>query len=318
MSVLELTKNAPKDEESSEQTGLFSSLFSHESKHELVKVGERERFDTLAKSADEELARKGSSVTERHKAAKELTEALVTSKAFNLKLIEAAYGVLHGAEVLEKAEAKNSKPRFRLLHEAINWVLAFSTIPLFVTGFLVTVAGSWVTAGLMCLVILNNAHKFTKVRMLKILSLPVIYSLLVSLVLNRVISGLPAIILEISMTVFICYLLPDILLPEDESASEASREHEPCLIDSVASDYALSVMKKCFDNGVISDSSFSAEAEDTASGDEVYKRVPEMVRVSALLAVLHGDKESISLKTLLRKTGRGKGRNAFPSFYVSR
>lgn len=149
MSVLELTKAAPNKEESSERTGLFSSLFSGESRCELVVTNERERFDTLAKAADEELARKGSSVAERHKAAKELTEALVTSKTFNLKLIEAAYGVLHGVEVLEKAEAKNSKPRFRLLHEAINWVLAFSTIPLFVTGFLVTVAGSWVTAGLM-------------------------------------------------------------------------------------------------------------------------------------------------------------------------
>lgn len=307
MSILELTKDAPTKEKSSEQTGIFSSLFSRESKYELVKVGERERFDTLAKAADEELARKGSSVAERHKAAKELTEALVTSKAFNIKLIEAAYGVLHGVEVLEKAEAKNSKPRFRLLHEAINWVLAFSTIPLFVTGFLVTVAGSWVTAGLMCLAILNNSHKFTKVRMLKILTLPIIYSLLVSLVLNRVISGIPAIILEIVMTVFICYLLPDILLPEDESESVVKREDAPCLIDSVASDYALSVVKRCFDTGVISDSSFSTEAEDTASGDAVYKRVPERVRVSALLAVLHGDKESISLKALLRKTGRGEG-----------
>lgn len=307
MSVLEITKDAPTEVESSEQTGLFSSLFSRESKYELVKVDERERFDTLAKAADEELVRKGSSVAERHKAAKELTEALVTSKAFNLKLIEAAYGVLHGVEVLEKAEAKNSKPRFRRLHEAINWVLAFSTIPLFVTGFLVTVAGSWVTAGLMCLVILNNSHKFNKVRLLKILTLPIIYSLLVSLVLNRVVSGLPAIILEIVMTVFICYILPDILLPEDENASEVPREHEPCLIDSAVSEYALSVVKKCFDAGLISDSSFSAESEDNASGDEVYKRVPERVRVSALLAVLRGDKESISLKALLRKTDRGEG-----------
>lgn len=303
MSVLELTKDAPTKEERSERSGLFSSLFSGESRCELVVTNERERFDTLAKSADEELVRKGSSVAERHKAAKELTEALVTSKEFNLKLIEVAYGVLHGVEVLEKAEAKNSKPRFRLLHEAINWVLAFSTIPLFVTGFLVTVAGSWVTAGLMCLVILNNSHKFSKVRMLKILSLPVIYSLLVSLVLNRVVSGLPAIILEIVMTVFICYLLPDILLPEDDSESVVKGEHEPCLIDSVASEYALSVVKKCFDAGVISDSSFSVEAEDTASGDEVYKRVPERVRVSALLAVLHGDKESISLRAVERGVG---------------
>ena len=69
----------------------------------------------------------------------------------------------------------------------------------------------------------------------------------------------------------------------------------------------MSVVKRCFDAGVISDSSFSAEAEDTASGDEVYKRVPERVRVSALLAVLRGDKESISLKAFLRKTGRGEG-----------
>jgi hypothetical protein len=84
------------------------------------------------------------------------------------------------------------------------------------------------------------------------------------------------------------------------------REDESCLIDSVVSEYALSVVKKCFDTGVISDSSFSAEAEDTASGDEVYKRVPERVRVSALLAVLHGDKESLSLKVLLRKTDRGE------------
>lgn len=202
MSILELTKDAPTEVESSERAGLFSSLFSRETRYELVKVDERERFDTLAKAAEDELSRKESSVAERHKAAKELTEALVTSKAFNLKLIEAAYGVLHGAEVLEKAEAKNSKPRFRLLHEAINWVLAFSTIPLFVTGFLVTVVGSLVTSGLMCLVILNNSHKFNKVRMLKILTLPIIYSLLVSLVLNRVISGIPAIILEIAMTCF--------------------------------------------------------------------------------------------------------------------
>ena len=142
--------------------------------------------------------------------------------------------------------------------------------------------------------------------MLKILSLPVIYSLLVSLVLNRVISGLPAIILEIAVSCFICYILPDILLPEDENASEVPREHEPCLIDSVVSEYALSVVKKCFDTGVISDSSFSAEAEDTASGDEVYKRVPERVRVSALIAVLRGDKESISLKALLMKVDRGE------------
>lgn len=222
-------------------------------------------------------------------------------------LLEEAGELVSGRAVTEKVVSPKSKPRFRLLHEAINWVLAFSTIPLFVTGFLVTVAGSWVTAGLMCLVILNNSHKFSKVRMLKILSLPVIYSLLVSLVLNRVVSGLPAIILEIVMTVFICYLLPDILLPEDDSESVVKGEHEPCLIDSVASEYALSVVKKCFDAGVISDSSFSAESEDNASGDEVYKRVPERVRVSALLAVLHGDKESISLKALLRKTGRGEG-----------
>ena len=306
MSILELTKDAPTKEERSERSGLFSSLFSGESRCELVVTNERERFDTLAKAADEELGRKGSSLAERHKAAKELTEALVRNKAFNLKLIEAAYGVLHGVEVVERAETKNSKPRFRLLHEAINWVLAFSTIPLFVTGFLVTVVGSWVTSGLMCLVILNNSHKFNKVRLLKILSLPVIYSLLVSLVLNRVVSGLPAIILEIVMTVFICYLLPDILLPEDDSESVVKGEHEPCLIDSVASEYALSVVKKCFEAGVISDSSFSAEAEDTARGDEVYKRVPERVRVSALLAILHGDKESISLKALLRKTKRGE------------
>lgn len=189
MSILELTKDAPTKEESSERTGLFSSLFSGESRCELVVTNERERFDTLAKAAEDELSRKESSVAERHKAAKELTEALVTSKAFNLKLIEAAYGVLHGVEVLEKAEAKNSKPRFGILHEAINWVLAFSTIPLFVTGFLVTVAGSWVTAGLMCLVILNNSHKFSKVRMLKILSLPVIYSLLVYWFLTELFLG---------------------------------------------------------------------------------------------------------------------------------
>jgi len=307
MSMLELTKDAPTKEESSERSGLFSSLFSGESRCELVATNERERFDTLAKAADEELGRTGNSTAERHKAAKELTEALITSKAFNLKLIEAAYGVLHGVEVAGGAEAKNSKPRFRLLHEAINWVLAFSTIPLFVTGFLVTVAGSWVTAGLMCLVILNNSHKFNKVRLLKILTLPIIYSLLVSLVLNRVVSGLPAIILEIVMTVFICYLLPDILLPEDDFDSVVKREDEPCLVDSVVSEYALSVVKKCFDTGVISDSSFSAKSEDTASGDEIYKRVPERVRVSALLAVLCGDKESISLKALLRKTDRGEG-----------
>lgn len=148
----------------------------------------------------------------------------------------------------------------------------------------------------MCLVIFNNAHKFNKVRMLKILTLPIIYSLLVSLVLNRVISGIPAIILEIVMTVFICYLLPDILLPEDDSESVVKGEDEPCLIDSVVSEYALSVVKKCFDTGVISDSSFSAEAEDTARGDEVYKRVPERVRVSALLAVLTAIKRVFRLR----------------------
>ena len=36
MSVLELTKDAPTKEESAEQTGLFSSLFSGESRCELV------------------------------------------------------------------------------------------------------------------------------------------------------------------------------------------------------------------------------------------------------------------------------------------
>ena len=62
---------------------------------------------------------------------------------------------------------------------------------------------------------------------------------------------------------------------EDSVPVVTKREPRQCLINKGVSEYALSVIKRCFDAGVISDSSFSVEAEDTASGDEVYKRVPE-------------------------------------------
>ena len=71
MSVLELTKNAPKDEESSERSGIFSSLFSGnsmaETKCELALLGsEGERIDRLAKVAESALNRHESSMWERH------------------------------------------------------------------------------------------------------------------------------------------------------------------------------------------------------------------------------------------------------------
>lgn len=60
MSVLELTKNAPKDEESSERSGIFSSLFSGDrdtgTKCELkFSESEGERIDRLAKVVESAL-----------------------------------------------------------------------------------------------------------------------------------------------------------------------------------------------------------------------------------------------------------------------
>lgn len=305
MSVVELTKDKPKEEESAKRTGLFSSLFSGETRCGLAVTNERERFDALAKAAEGELSRKGSSIGERHKAAKELTEAVISNKAFNLGLLDAAEETVSGRAV--KVASLKSKARFEVLHKVINWVLVFAAIPLLSTGLIGTAVGAWVTAGLMCLIPLNNTYKSSKVSVAKRLVLPLSFGLLALLVLSGVISGLPAIILEILAAVVIYYLLSYIVLPEDESVSVVTREPTRCLVDSEVSDYTLSVIKRCFDTGVISDSCFSTEAEDTASGDEVYKRVSERVRVSALLAVLRGDKESISLKALLRKTDRGEG-----------
>ena len=264
MSVLELTKNAPKDEESSERAGLFSSLFSGDrdtgTKCELkFSESEGERIDRLAKEAEGELDRQGSSMGERHKVAGALISEVMRSKAFNWGLVSAVKEMLAG-----KSGATGKTKVSGIVNKSIDIIILCLIIVILTTGFAGTLVGGCVIMVMLYIVSLRGLTKITP--------------------------------------------LGESYLNEESTAESTvvtTGEPKHCLIDNGVSEYALSVIKRCFDTGVISDSSFSAEAEDTARGDDVYKRVPERVRVSALLAVLRGDKESLSLKVLLRKAGRG-------------
>lgn len=312
MSILELTKNAPKDEESSERAGLFSSLFSGDrdtgTKCELkFSESEGERIDRLAKEAEGELDRQGSSMGERHIFAGALISDVMSSKAFNWWLVGAVKEMLAG-NAEERREAK-SKTDVRLVNCYIN--IALLVVALFLVGLniLEKTVGFVVAIVLIYIALLNNSKKINLSRVIGYLVISVTHgSCIVPILASSVWTineiGILALVL-LSAVFWLGLVLPLSGAIEDSVPVLTKREPKQCLIDKGVSEYALSVIKRCFDTGVISDSSFSEEAEDTASGDEVYKRVPERVRVSALLAVLRGDKESLSLKVLLRKAGRG-------------
>ena len=312
MSILELTKNAPKDEESSERAGLFSSLFSGDrdtgTKCELkFSESEGERIDRLAKEAEGELDRQGSSMGERHIVAGALISEVMRSKAFNWGLVGAVKEMLAG-NAEERREAK-SKTDVRLVNCYIN--IALLVVALFLVGLniLEKPVGFVVAIVLIYIALLNNSKKINLSRVIGYLVISVTHgSCIVPILASSVWTineiGILALVL-LSAVFWLGLVLPLSGAIEDSVPVVTKREPKQCLIDKGVSEYALSVIKRCFDTGVISDSSFSEEAEDTASGDEVYKRVPERVRVSALLAVLRGDKESLSLKVLLRKAGRG-------------
>lgn len=312
MSVLELTKNAPKDEESSERSGIFSSLFSGnsmaETKCELALLGsEGERIDRLAKVAESALNRHESSMWERHIFAGALISDVMSSKAFNWWLVGAVKEMLAG-NAEERREAK-SKTDVRLVNCYIN--IALLVVALFLVGLniLEKPVGFVVAIVLIYIALLNNSKKINLSRVIGYLVIAVTHgSCIVPILASSVWTineiGILALVL-LSAVFWLGLVLPlrGVGAIEDSVMAVTKREPRQCLIDKGMSDYALSVIKRCFDAGVISDSSFSAEAEDTARGDEVYKRVPERVRVSALLAVLHGDKESISLRAVERGVG---------------
>lgn len=312
MSVLELTKNAPKDEESSERSGIFSSLFSGnsmaETKCELALLGsEGERIDRLAKVAESALNRHESSMWERHIFAGALISDVMSSKAFNWWLVGAVKEMLAG-NAEERREAK-SKTDVRLVNCYIN--IALLVVALFLVGLniLEKPVGFVVAIVLIYIALLNNSKKINLSRVIGYLVISVTHgSCIVPILASSVWTineiGILALVL-LSAVFWLGLVLPlrGVGAIEDSVMAVTKRESRQCLIDKGISDYALSVIKRCFDAGVISDSSFSAEAEDTARGDEVYKRVPERVRVSALLAVLHGDKESISLRAVERGVG---------------
>lgn len=313
VSVLELTKDAPTEEENSERTGLFSSLFSGDrgtgSKCEIALLeSEGERIDRLSKEAESALDKQGSSMGERHKAASALLSEVMGSKAFNWGLVSAVKELLAGN--VEEREGAKRKAKVSYVTDYGNFALL--VVGMFLAGLelLCTPVGLVVAIVLIYIALLNNSEKITLSRVLWYLVISVTHGVIIVPILasswNIAKLGILALVL-LSAVFWLWLVLPLRGAIEDSVSVVTKREPKQCLVDKGVSDFALSVIKRCFDTGVISDSSFSAESEDTASGDEVYKRVPERVRVSALLAVLHGDKESISLKTLLRKTGRGEG-----------
>ena len=315
MSMLELTKDTSTDGETSERSGIFSSLFSGnnsaESKYGLALLeSERERIDRLAKEAEGELDRQGSSMGERHKAASALLSEVMGSNAFNLGLASAVKELLAGNN--EKIARDKSKIAASIKNDYVNIALLVVTMFLIGLELLGTPAGFVVAIVLIYIALLNNSKKVTISRVTGYLVISVTHGSIIVPILASILEsrwniteiGILALVL-LSAVFWLGLVLPLSGAIEDSVPVVTKRGSKQCLIDKGVSEYALSVIKRCFDTGVISDSSFSEEAEDTASGDEVYKRVPERVRVSALLAVLRGDKESLSLKVLLRKAGRG-------------
>ena len=310
MSILELTKDAPTKEERSERSGLFSSLFSGNrgagSRCELALLeSEGERIDRLAKVAESELNRQGSSMRERHIVASALISEVMRSKAFNWWLVSAVKETLAG-----KPGATGKTKVSGLVNKSIAVIMLCLIIVILTTGFAGTLVGGCAIMVMLYIVSLRGITKITPLKALKCAIYPVICSIALILFLNKAIHGIISEVIGLIVTAALFYFFPYgepywNEEPTEESTVVTTREPKQCLIDKGVSEYALSVIKRCFDTGVISDSSFSEEAEDTARGDEVYKRVPERVRVSALLAVLRGDKESLSLKVLLRKAGRG-------------
>lgn len=287
MSVMELTKNAPKDEESSERVGLFSSLFS----------GDR---DTGTKC---ELNRQGSSMCERHRAASALLSAVMGSKAFNWGLVSAV------KEMLAEKVAAKSKTDVSLVNCYIN--IALLVVAMFLVGLniLEKPVGVVVAIVLIYIALLNNSKKITLSRVLGYLVISVTHGIFIVPILESSVwtineIGILALVL-LSAVFWLGLVLPlrGVGAIEDSVMAVTKREPKQCLIDKGISDYALSVIKRCFDIGVISDSSFSVEVEDTARGDEVYKRVSERAQAGALLAVLHGDKGSLWLKAVERGVG---------------
>lgn len=313
MSILELTKDTPTKEESSERAGIFSSLFSGNrgagSRCELALLeSESERIDRLSKEAESALDKQGSSMGERHKAASALLRAVIGSKAFNWGLVSAVKELLAGDK--EKRAQDKSKLEASIKKDYVN--IALLVVAMFLVGLelLGTPVGFVVAIVLIYIDLLNNSKKITISRVPGYLVISVTHGSVIVPILASIlesswnITEIGVLILVLLSALFwLGLVLPLRGAVEDSVSVVTKREPRQCLIDRGISDYALSVIKRCFDAGVISDSSFSAEAEDTARGDEVYKRVPERVRVSALLAVLHGDKESISLRAVERGVG---------------
>jgi hypothetical protein len=305
MSVLELTKNAPKDEESSERAGLFSSLFSGDrdtgTKCELkFSESEGERIDRLAKEAEGELDRQGSSMGERHIVAGALISEVMRSKAFNWGLVSAVKEMLAG-----KSGATGKTKVSGIVNKSIDIIILCLIIVILTTGFAGTLVGGCAVMVMLYMVSLRGLTKITPLKALKCAVYPVICSIALILFFNNDIHGIISEVIWLIVIAALFYFFPYGAPywneePTEESTVVTTREPKQYLIDKGVSEYALSVIKRCFDAGVISDSSFSAEAEDTARGDEIYKRVPERVRVSALLAVLRGDKGSLSLKAVER------------------
>jgi hypothetical protein len=305
MSVLELTKNAPKDEESSERAGLFSSLFSGDrdtgTKCELkFSESEGERIDRLAKEAEGELDRQGSSMGERHIVAVALISEVMRSKAFNWGLVSAVKEMLAG-----KSGATGKTKVSGIVNKSIDIIILCLIIVILTTGFAGTLVGGCAVMVMLYMVSLRGLTKITPLKALKCAVYPVICSIALILFFNNDIHGIISEVIWLIVIAALFYFFPYGAPywneePTEESTVVTTREPKQYLIDKGVSEYALSVIKRCFDAGVISDSSFSAEAEDTARGDEIYKRVPERVRVSALLAVLRGDKGSLSLKAVER------------------
>lgn len=308
MSVLELTKNAPKDEESSERSGIFSSLFSGnsmaETKCELALLGsEGERIDRLAKVAESALNRHESSMWERHIFAGALISDVMSSKAFNWGLVGAVKEMLAG-----KSGATGKTKVSGIVNKSIDIIIICLIIVILTAGFAGTLVGGCAVMVMLYMVSLRGLTKITPLKALKCAVYPVICSIALILFFNNAIHGIISEVIWLIVIAALFYFFPYGAPywneePTEESTVVTTCEPKQYLIDKGVSEYALSVIKRCFDAGVISDSSFSVEAEDTASGDEVYKRVPERVRVSALLAVLHGDKESISLRAVERGVG---------------
>lgn len=308
MSVLELTKNAPKDEDSSERAGLFSSLFSGDrdtgTKCELkFSESEGERIDRLAKVVESELNMRGSSMWERHIVAGALISEVMRSKAFNWGLVSAVKEMLAG-----KSGATGKTKVSGIVNKSIDIIILCLIIVILTTGFAGTLVGGCAVMVMLYMVSLRGLTKITPLKVLKCAVYPVICSIALILFFNNAIHGIISEVIWLIVIAALFYFFPYGAPYWNEELTEESTFVTTCeprqyLIDKGVSEYALSVIKRCFDAGVISDSSFSVEAEDTASGDEVYKRVPERVRVSALLAVLHGDKGSLSLRAVERGVG---------------